>query len=376
MMNQEARRRWRLILGKDSESNHEQSQSQRLGEQDMARDQVLEYLFQREYQRRGGRQGGQDKGHLTPATWLGKVRKVFPQTTSEYLQKQAIDRYQMTQLLSDPEVLRQSTPNIELVQTLLTFRNHLPKSVMVEVRRIIRIVCEALEQKLAQKVLALFSSRRIRHKHGGHQQLSNLDWLTSIRRNLKNYNHDYDSVILQQLYFYQRQNKQVPWDLFILVDQSGSMFSSIIHSAVLAAIFCRVSSLNTHLILFDTEVVDLTGQVGDPVENLLAVQLGGGTDIGYAVNYAASKITQPKRSLFLLISDFYEGADPNCLYQAIRKLKESEVNLLGLAALDETDTPCFDEEIARTLVQLGMPVGAMTPNKLAEWVVQNIGASV
>ncbi|PWK51779.1 VWA domain-containing protein [Pleionea mediterranea] len=375
MMNREVRRRWRLILGKESSSLQDGNQSQKLGSKDSMRDESLEYLYQREYKNRGDRSGGMEKGELAPATWLSRVRKVFPKTTTDYLQKQAIERYQLTQLLTDPEVLRKEKPNIDLVQTLLTFKNHLPEKTMVEVRRIIRTVCEELEQQLSQKVMTMFSSRRIRHKHGGHKQLNNMDWNASIRRSLKNYNQEYDSLILQQLYFYQRQNKQVPWDLYILVDQSGSMLSSIIHSAVLAAIFCGVGSLNTHLILFDTEVVDLTDQVGDPIENLLAVQLGGGTDIGYAVNYAASKVTNPKRSMFVVNSDFYEGGVTEVLYREIKNLKESEVHLLGLAALNNTDTPCYDEEIARVLVSLGMPVGAMTPDKLAQWVSDCMGAA-
>lgn len=361
----EYERRWRLILGQDSNGALPDS----LTATDRARDLTLHYLYEREHQARGA---GLGDTKITPTQWLQQVRQVFPKSTVEILQKQAIERYRLTELLTDVNTLRQAEPNMTLVQTLLSFRNQLSAEVMAEVRRIISKVCQELEEALSQKVQAYFSARKLRHLHGGRKQLSNLDWSRSIRRNLKNYNKEADLLILERMLFYKNEQSHIPWDLYIVIDQSGSMLDSLIHSAVLAAIFCRLSALKTHLILFDTSIIDLTDKVDDPVESLLSVQLGGGTNIGNAMGYVNDIITQPARSMVVLISDFCEGADPGRLYQHTANMKDSGVQLLGLAALNDDCNPDYDHNIARELTGLGLNVAAMTPDHLAEWIAKTI----
>ena len=102
------------------------------------------------------------------------------------------------------------------------------------------------------------------------------------------------------------------WQVIVLVDQSGSMADSVIHAAVTASIFTSLETLlKTHLAVFDTNVVDLTDTAADPVETLMKVQLGGGTDIGHALRWAEGIIERPDRAIIVLISDFYEGAGLN-----------------------------------------------------------------
>ena len=47
----------------------------------------------------------------------------------------------------------------------------------------------------------------------------------------------------------------------------------------MAACLWQLPGIRTHLVAFDTSVVDLTADVADPVELLMKVQLGGGTNI-------------------------------------------------------------------------------------------------
>jgi Mg-chelatase subunit ChlD len=374
ILDPEARRRWRLVLGADSQSE--------LGELtaiDQQREQALDYLYRREYGQRGyvasydeelGRDhsGSRAPTSPTPAHWLAGVRQVFPRSVVNLLQRQAIERYQLTSLLTDPEVMRQATPNIELVQTLLSFRSHLSDEVMEEVRHIIRTVCDELEAVLAQRVRSRLGGRGPRHRHGGRPCLTNLDWPATLRHNLKHYDLEQQLPVLERLFFTRNRRQREVWELFLLVDQSGSMTDAIIHSAVLAGIFCSVRTLRPHLILFDTEVVDLTGQLSDPVETLLAVQLGGGTDIAKALSYAAGCISQPGRSMVVLISDFEECGDPEPMFAQVEQLRDTGATLLGLAALDDTVIPAYNESNARRLTSLGMDIGIMTPEHLAEWV--------
>lgn len=366
----ELRRRWRLVLGGDSDS----AAGGGLSELDGARDAALDYLYQREYaQRSQGPQheepsGGSEASRLGAVRWLEKVRRLFPHSTVEILQRQAIERYRLTALLGDPEVLRQATPNIELVQTLLTFRHWLPEALMGEVRRIIRQVCEDLDNRLARRLRSRVEGRRIRHAQGGRPNHAALDWSLTLKRNLRHYDVEGEMLLLQRLYFNPQRKHQLPWEIILLVDQSGSMTSSVIHAAVVAGIFSRLRSLQTRVLLFDTQVVDVSGRIDDPVETLLAVQLGGGTDIGLALAHAETLVSQPSRCMLVLISDFYEGADPAHMLGSVERLAEAGVSLLGLAALDEQAQPVYDQAMARELVDRGMPVAAMTPEHLAEWV--------
>lgn len=356
---------------------------------DQRRDRSLTYLYERnqskesqhwddefdeamldEYEQEN--QSGLDDSRLTALDWLAETRSIFPQSTAEYLQREAIERYGLTQLLSDRDVLKAAEPNMQLVQTLLSFRNHLPPEIMHEVRAIIRKVCDDLEQALAQKVMSQFSSRRVRFKHGGTKQLSNIDWLTTIKRNLKHYDVDSRQLLLERLFLYQRESNKMPWHLYVVVDQSGSMLESVIHSAVIAAIFCKVRALRTNLVLFDTQIVDLSEATDDPVETLLSVQLGGGTLIANALTYVRSKISQPNRSIVVLVSDFCEGGPIENLLDVVRELRDDQVSMLGLAALDGSSEAHYDHYVAEKLVELSMPIATMTPDHLARWVAEKV----
>jgi len=416
MSGSENLRRWRLILGEHSEqsltepgqqgqgaSNRSADQpkllqrfspgsgsSKLLSRTDQRRDKALQYLYQREYQQRDaaginedeeddldsllGRFAGRGGSRLTAPTWLRQVRELFPSSTAQTLQKQALERYGLDELITDPEVLESATPSLDLVGILIAYRSLLPAQTMTMARRIIRKVVNQLEEKLRQKVRNALLGPRQRQHHGGRPSLANLDWPTTLRRNLKHYDQQYDTVVLERLFFFQRNRRQLRWDIIVVVDQSGSMHDSVIHSAVLAAIFTSVDSLRTRLILFDTSVVDITDQVGDPVEVLLGVQLGGGTDIASAMDYAASRVENPRRTMIVLVTDFFEGGDPQALVRTTDRLQQNGVTTLGLAALDDRAEPDYDHALAQDLANVGMEIGAMTPDRLAEWVGRMINS--
>ena len=156
--------------------------------------------------------------------------------------------------------------------------------------------------------------------------------------------------------------------MIIAVDESGSMLPSIIHSAVMAGIFARLPMLTTHLVIFDTAVVDLTGRMDDPVETLMSVHLGGGTDIAKAVGYCKELITAPRRTIVVLVSDLCEGGSRQSLYRTCHDIVESGARLIALTALNEHSVPDYDRATAQTLADLGAHVGAMTPERLADFM--------
>lgn len=368
-------RRWRLILGPYAEnglSGRTKRSKRLLGDEDAQRDRLLNFLYSREHdKRRTGtyEASGKDAPALvTAAQWISGVRKLFPESTVEILQKHAVSRYELTELLTDPDVLENATPSMDLVRILMGFKSVLPRESRQAAEKIIRAVVLDLEKKLAGRVTNTIRGKKRKFVHGGRPVFSNLDWKTTITRNLKHYHVAHDEFVIEKLFFHKRDLDRIPFEIFILVDQSASMLDSLIYSAVLAAIFTRLNTLKCHLILFDHRIADLTEIAKDPVEVLMSAQLGGFTDIGSALNYAASKIGHPRRSMAVVISDFYEGGDYGVLESTARKLIDSGVSLLGLAALDDRGNPDFNRDLARNLTDIGMEIGAMTPDHLADWV--------
>src|SRR5207302_7558517 len=106
--------------------------------------------------------------------------------------------------------------------------------------------------------------------------------------------------LVERLYFFAAERRKRPWHIIVTVDQSGSMLDSAIFSAVMASIFAELPSVRTSLLLFDTEVIDLSDQVGQPVDVLLSIQLGGGTDITKGLMYANELVRQPQRTIVVL----------------------------------------------------------------------------
>ena len=203
--------------------------------------------------------------------------------------------------------------------------------------------------------------------------MPNTDARTTVRRNLASFDPGSKRLFIRRPYFYSRVRRQTDrWQVIVVVDESGSMADSVIHSAVTAAIFFGIRTLRTHLVLFDTSVVDVSADCADPVETIMKVQLGGGTDIGNALRYAAGLIDNPRRTIVVLITDFYEGGPLARLLGITGQLIESGVTFLGLAALDERAEPNFDRGTAQQMAALGAHVGAMTPGELAEWVAQKV----
>jgi hypothetical protein len=112
--------------------------------------------------------------------------------------------------------------------------------------------------------------------------------------------------------------------------------------------------------------------VDDPVEVLMNVQLGGGTNIGQALNYCETLIENPHRTVLALVSDFCEGASPGVMLGTCRRLREGGVKLIGLASLDQSASPIYDHHMAEQLAETGMEIAALTPKHFAEWLAKVI----
>ena len=357
--------RWRLILGKNADRQLP------LGEGRVLRmDDALDFLYGREEGQDVKReaQGGGGESQLTVARWLSEVRSLFPQETAEVLQRHALDRYQLTELLTDREVLEKMEPNQALLETVLSLKHSMKGPVLDAARRIVQRVVAQLMERMRSEVQRSSLGKLDRSRSSRVRSIRNLDIRRTIRKNMAHYDRDNQRLVLEQVYFNGRVRRYNPWRVILAVDESGSMLPSVIHSAVMAGIFAGMPMLDTRLVIFDTAVVDLSDRVEDPVETLMSVQLGGGTDIAGALRYCESLITAPYRTMVVLVSDLCEGNTRQNLYGVCHDILESGAKLIALTALDANAAPAYDRATAEKLAALGAWVGAMTPARLADFM--------
>jgi Mg-chelatase subunit ChlD len=362
--------RWRLVLGKYARPR----MGQCLSPTQERMDQALDMLYSREYRGRGVRQdarlgpGSLDPSQLNIPKWLAEIRELFPKSTCEKISKHALDRYDMVELIQDPETLKNLEPSTELLSAILYLKGHMQGPVLAEARRLIARVVEEIKRKLQSEIINALAGNLNRFQHSFHKVAANFDARATIRRNLKHWNADRQQLLVEEPRFFQRVRRHLPWEVILCIDQSGSMANSVIHSAVIAGILSALPMVRVRLVVFDTSVVDLSEHVSDPVEVLMSVQLGGGTNIGQAVRYCEQLVSQPRRTVLVLVTDFCEGADPRVLIAACRRLAEAGVKLIGLASLDLQANPLFDEKMAGRLAADGMEIAALTPSELAKWL--------
>lgn len=358
--------KWRLVLGEFAQENMS------LDPQYATMDSVLDFLYSREYSEEQGirKEGGRGASSLTVPEWIGKVRELFPAETVEIMQKQAISKYNLTELLTDEKILKQMQPDMELLKNILAFKKMMSPQVLQTARNIIGEVVKEIEEQLRKEIVEAFHGKKNPYKSGVLRTMRNFDFKKTVRRNLKNYDAERKVLILSRLYFSSRIKKQNEYHIIIVVDQSGSMVSSVIYSAVMAGIFSKLSMIDTKLIVFDTSVVDLTDYVSDPVETLLSVQLGGGTDISKALDYVASKITQPQKTIVVLVSDLYDGYDYRQMYRRVFDIIETGARMFVLPALDYSAQGSYDKNAAQKMANLGADVAAITPKELAQWIAK------
>jgi Mg-chelatase subunit ChlD len=363
--------RWRLVLGKTAESCAITCE----GDAACRRiEDLVGFLFDE-----GGgqgdpadRRGGKGGSTLTVPRWVDLVAELFPHSAKEVLQRELVRRRGIGELLEKPELLEKIEPNTELVKTLLTHKDLLTPQTRVLARKIIDKVVNELKEKMKVQIEQAITGAIRRDRHSPRKAYRNLDLKTTLRRNLHNYDGGSGKLLVDRLYFHAAERKKRPWHVLIAVDQSGSMLDSAIFSAVMASIFAALPSVRTSLFLFDTQVVDLTDRVGQPVDVLLSIQLGGGTDITQALQYAGQLVREPARSIVVVITDFYEGRDERDLVRQVRTMAESGIRLIGLGALSYDARPEYNKSTANKLVKVGMDVLVCTPERLAECMAQII----
>jgi len=367
--------RWRLVLGRHAEAPLPLRERPESGEGEgddgdaEARDEALEFLYDREFAQRAHREAGAGFGKgLTVPRWLDQVRELFPEEAARVLERDALQRYGLDELVTDPEVLERAEATPELVKAILTFKHRMSGPVLEQARRVVQEVVAGLRQDLEAECLPAWAGQRGDPRRPPARTYRNVDWHGTIRRNLDRFDPETDRLVPDRIRFRHRQRGRSPWRIVIAVDQSGSMLDSLIHAAVMAAIFATMPALTVHLVLWDHRVVDVSHLVDDPLAVLMGSQLGGGTRLVPALRHCAGLVSEPERTVLVVISDFFVFGEADKALAVAHELAEAGVRGLGLCALDTTGQAVFDEVFAKRLAAQGWTVAALTPRKLAEHV--------
>jgi hypothetical protein len=365
-------KRWRLILGQHAQQSLAKMGACDLSEEQLGMDEALAAIYDESADNersRGQRAAGLGPSAPNLAKWLGDIRNYFKEDVVTVIQNDAIEKKGLTQLLFEPEMLKNIEPNPQLVGTLMSLKGRIPERTKETARMVVRAVVDKIKRLLEQRIRQAVMGALNRREHSPLPNVSTIDWKWTIGRNLKNYQPSLGTIVPEKVYFFSRAQRSNCWTIIVCMDQSGSMAESVVYGSVTGSIFASLPALKTRVVAFDTEVVDLTEQCGsDPVDMIFGVQLGGGTDINKAVGYCEKFITDPAQTIFFLITDLFEGGNQAQLVRRLKEMVESGMRVICLLALSDSGVPTFDQNVAKKISEFGVPCFGCTPNKLPELI--------
>lgn len=358
----ESLKRWRLILGATADPER---RIELKGEGETGVDQTLEALYDSD------RKGSLGRSSPNVNRWLGDIRRYFPTPVVQLLQKDAVERLGLQELLLEPELLETLEADVELVATLLSLQKILPDKTRETARQVVRKVVEEVQKKWRLPLMSTLRGSLDRSSRNRRPRQSEIDWRRTILANLKHYQPDYQTIIPVHLRGYGRRSAQLK-HIILLADQSGSMASSVVYAGILGSVMASVRSLRTSMAVFDTQVADLTEYLHDPVELLFGAQLGGGTDINNALAYAQRLVRRPEDTILILLTDLFEGGDAEAMIRRVAALQATGVRVIVLLALNDAGTPVYNHELAAQLAALDIHAFGCTPEQFPDLIAAAI----
>ncbi|HEY5748400.1 MAG TPA: VWA domain-containing protein [Chryseolinea sp.] len=348
-------RKWRMILGGGQNDGTDYS----LQNIDLQIDKTLEALYDAE------KKGGLGASSPNVSRWLGDIRTYFPNTVVKVMQQDALKRLDLTSMLLEKEMLENVEADVHLVATLMTLSRVIPSKTKDTARQVVRKVVEELMKKLAQSMQQAVTGSLNRSTRNRRPRHNEINWHATILKNLRHYQPEYKTIVPEVRIGYGKRRRSLK-DVVLCLDQSGSMGTSVIYSGIFGAVMASIPAIQTKMVVFDTNVADLTEELSDPVELLFGVQLGGGTDINRALTYCQQIIQRPTDTVLVLITDLYEGGNPEEMRKRAKALTEAGVQVIVLLALNDDGAPGYDHQNASYMATLGIPVFACTPDKFPD----------
>ncbi|MGM9998326.1 MAG: VWA domain-containing protein [Candidatus Bruticola sp.] len=356
--------RWRLLLGSESETEFSNLGSEPLSQEQFMLDQALAAIYGTDGEvMQNGASGSRSLPRLV--RWLGDIRSLFDNETVAIIQRDAVERQGLKQLLTEPELLNNLQADINIASAILMLKDQIPAKSKEAVRAYIGKIVEHINKLLAENLHRAVSAAVNKKVHSPLPS-SSVDFVYTIKRGLKNFNPKLGTIVPERVYFFERLKRSNHWQVILDIDQSGSMGSSIIYSSIMACILASMNSLQTHVVAFDTKITDLTSLCSDPVDLLFGFQMGGGTNIAKSLAYCRTLIQQPDKTLFFLISDLEEGGNRAALLQHLEDMKASGVNVVVLLAIADGGKPYYNAATAQKIADYDIPCFACAPERLPE----------
>ena len=292
----------------------------------------------------GGRGRAPDLGQLIPA--------IGPELSA--IEADLVKRMHLREVLADPKLAARLTPSMSLIEQLLRDKNNLSGVALANakalIRRFVDEVAEVLRTQV-EKATAGVPDRSVQPK----RVFRNLDLDRTIWKNLTNWSPEEERLYVDRLYYRRTARKTTPQRLIVVVDQSGSMVDSMVNCTILASIFAGLPKVDVHLIAYDTQALDLTPWVHDPFETLLRTKLGGGTDGMAAMAVVRPKIAEPRNTVVVWISDFYESrAEP--LFESTTAIHRSGAKFIPVGSVTSSGRGSVNPWFRERFKDLGTPV--------------------
>ena len=360
-------RRWRLILGSEAQKRMEgMGDGPDLSQEDLMMDTALDAIYNRDM--KFGFGGGAGRGASSPqiSRWLGDVRTLFDKDLVKIIQSDAMERCGLKQLIFEPELLNNIEPDMQMASMILTLKDQIPKQSKENAREFIRKIVEQINALLETDLKRAVTASINRKLHSPIPSASALDFQTTIRKGIKDYNVKLKKIIPQKYYFFERSATTAAnkYTVVLDIDQSGSMGESVIYSSIMSCILASMSAIKTKVVAFDTNIVDLSEKCEDPIDLLFGFTLGGGTDIEKSIKYCTKYIENPKKTIFFLISDLEEGGNRAGLLRRLTQMKEDGVIVICLLAISDSGKPYYDANMAQRIANNGIPCFAAAPQML------------
>ncbi len=345
--------RWDLVLGSDKEKNGIE-----LSTEEKEIEDLLSKVYSNEPQQGFGRSSHKIR------KWLDGIRTHFNPEVVSLMQKDALERQGVQEMLLEPELLEKIEPDVQMVANILSLQSLLPEKTSIVARQLVDKLVKKIEEKLRTKIINAVRTAQKGKSKIIKPKLGFIDWKRTIGYNLRNYDASINAIIPKQWFGYKSGSKLK--EVYLLVDKSGSMIDSAIHAAIIGSVLASIPSIETHVVFFDTEISDLTGKYQDPVDILFSVPMGGGTDIGLAISYIDQKIRSHSDSIIFLISDLDEGGSPTYLMNALASLISKKTLVHCILSLSEEGNTEYNQSIASKILNLGIPVYGSDPENFPE----------
>lgn len=289
----------------------------------------------------------------------------------ETIEAGIVDRMELREVLRDRELTEQMTPSMPMVEQVLHDKENLSDEALENARRLVSTYVDQLADELEIAVEETDAGEPDRDQPPK-RTFRNLDVRETVWQNLPNWDPEEEKLYVDELHFERRRTATLPSRLIVVVDQSGSMVDSMVNCTILASIFTELPNVDAHLLAYDTQAVDLTEYVDDPLEVLMQTDLGGGTDGMVAMPAVEDKIRAPDRTAVVWISDFYD-ANKEQLLDGFRELDEEGVTVIPVGSVTSSGYQSVDSWMKTQFEAMGNPLISGSVDTLIREIKEFVG---